>query len=1417
MATKQSTINLSWSLDTSNLEKARSATNSLKSAFESLESPLKGTNSQLKCTFEILSNIHDRYKRVNDIGKNVVDTNKGITSSFIGIIDKSKESIGQFKNINDNAKAFRSSINDSNDSFKKFNHSTHQSVINTQQLRQSIKDLDSVHPNITPKMDKGSIGGGSKMHLFGGVAAGTIAGNALANTFSALTGKIKEGLAAGIQYDKEQQKMNATWTTLTGSAGKAQDMVSTVNDLSVKTGQAAGTVDELEQSFYHLHSSKTESDELTKSMLNMADAVGLGTPQIQAVSQDMVNGLSRGKANAGILNQISQYFPMFREQLAQYETQVHHGKKVTVSDLMEMSKKGQISASDIEKVFNSLGSGKYSKAAENMLKTMFGMERTIKARVPVLIGAFEKPFMTAKNPIYGAISKWVSDKKTEKEFTKMGQATNQGIITISNAFAKAYNVKNGANTMDHATDVIANGITKMSNAIARNAPAIKDFFSFTKSSGVLTFKLLAETIKDVSKIALPFLQFAVKHQKIIVPLLAGMFVTKKALGFASALKSVAKSIGLVTAAEKLNNKNSLLNGILGNGTVTGKIANKPSKNKAFSTAFDLKGSSIGSNFSKSSLGTMKSKPSNGMFRAPGEIGAVGKYSSLRNFGNKLRPSSIGRGIAASHLGRGTSFLGRKLGITSLFGKIPNPKNGIKAIGNGTKSIGRKVVGSRFVPQILKNGALPKVGSKLLGGAKAIGSKIPYLDVAMAGTQLIGMNKKNAGGKIGSAGGMLAGTTGGAATGAAIGSVIPGLGTGIGGLIGGAAGGIGGSSIGKKIGKTIQKSLPKDAFNPIVKQWNKFKNWIGKSVHQVVKPFTSLFSGIGKLFKPVTNGWNSFQKALNTKKGQANVKMLSHVFKIAITPLKGLFNGIKVAFKVSMSVIKATARGIGSFLYTLFKGVFKTVGGIFKIGADLISGKWSNLGKDLKEIGSGIWDIIRSPFAGIGRFFGSLWVDIKHQASQGFKWVKGIVAGGINDLFWIINTGSKLINKVLSYVGGSGHTIGMLKPVHFATGTRRKKINRPTYSMLNDGNDSPETGNKEMAILPTGHAFMPKQRNWKGVLPAGTEVMNAKETKNIMNMNGIEHFAGGTGFFGNMLNGAKNMAGSATHAVTSGIGHVTHGAEKAGKWAWDKAKDVGSAIAHPIRTIMNAFGRLPKLPPFLTDFGNGVLDKVKTMAVDFFKQNGGGSANPGGAGVQRWKPDVAKALRMLNLSTSGGMINKVLTQINTESGGNPNAVGGTDGLADGRAMGLMQVKPGTFSAYSKPGLGGWSNGFASIFSGLNYAKHRYGPDLSFLGQGHGYATGGTPLTNHSVLVGENGPEIAEFKSPTQIHSHNASKAIAAKMNHGKNININPKINITINGSASKEDAKESANNVKEQILKIMSEVLGEAELDQAFNH
>lgn len=266
----------------------------------------------------------------------------------------------------------------------------------------------------------------------------------------------------------------------------------------------------------------------------------------------MVNGLSRGKANAGMLNQISQYFPMFREQLAKYETQVNHGKKVTVADLAAMAKAGKISATDIEKTFNSLGSGKYDKAADNMLHTMVGMERTIKARVPALIGDIEKPILTAQNPIYGAVSKWVSDKRTDKEFNKVGVAAEKGISTITKAFAKAFDVKSAPKAMNDAMDNLAKGVTKASDSIAKNAPEIVNFFKTVKNLGGLGFETLIESLKITNAILKPLLSMVGGHTETIAKFGAAWWLTSKAVKETSSVLSTFKKISdTVSWAEKV--------------------------------------------------------------------------------------------------------------------------------------------------------------------------------------------------------------------------------------------------------------------------------------------------------------------------------------------------------------------------------------------------------------------------------------------------------------------------------------------------------------------------------------------------------------------------------------------------------------------------------------------------------------------------------------------------------------------------------------------------------------------------------------------------------------------------------------------------------------------------------------------------
>ena len=248
-----------------------------------------------------------------------------------------------------------------------------------------------------------------------GVMAGTFVGGAVLNGIYAIGNGLKEAARAGMQFDTEQQKMLATWHTLTGSAGQAKGMVNTINDLSIKTGQATDTINELEQGFYHLHSRKSEADDMTKAMLNMGDAVGLSGQQLTQVEQDMVHGLATGKVTQGELNQIGMYFPMIDEQMAKH----FH---TTVAGMRKMASAGKITGKDLEEVFEQMGnSGKYKHAVENMMQTTWGSMRTIRSMGPRLVGAMEEGLFQARNPLVGAIAKWTTDPATKKGFQNFGK------------------------------------------------------------------------------------------------------------------------------------------------------------------------------------------------------------------------------------------------------------------------------------------------------------------------------------------------------------------------------------------------------------------------------------------------------------------------------------------------------------------------------------------------------------------------------------------------------------------------------------------------------------------------------------------------------------------------------------------------------------------------------------------------------------------------------------------------------------------------------------------------------------------------------------------------------------------------------------------------------------------------------------
>lgn len=239
--------------------------------------------------------------------------------------------------------------------------------------------------------------------------------------------------------------------------------------------------------------------------------------------------------------------------------------------------------------------------------------------------------------------------------------------------------------------------------------------------------------------------------------------------------------------------------------------------------------------------------------------------------------------------------------------------------------------------------------------------------------------------------------------------------------------------------------------------------------------------------------------------------------------------------------------------------------------------------------------------GVQNIFGDMWTAMKKLGKDAM--------GGLID---IVNDGISGINTVIYAFGGKGDTIKKI-PKKFASGTGalsgpRRAITEPTLAMVNDGFDSPETGNKEALFRPaTGEFGVFQGRNTTTMLMPGDEILNASETAMIMQGMGITHFAKGTGWLGNITNSVGSFFGGIGSWVKDKVDDL--------KKYFDLAKKIISNPTQYVESIFN-FKGFNSGQRSMKALASGLFDQANKSVQSFWKtlwnmvsgQFNGGAAN-----------------------------------------------------------------------------------------------------------------------------------------------------------------------------------------------------------------
>lgn len=464
-----------------------------------------------------------------------------------------------------------------------------------------------------------------------------------------------------------------------------------------------------------------------------------------------------------------------------------------------------------------------------------------------------------------------------------------------------------------------------------------------------------------------------------------------------------------------------------------------------------------------------------------------------------------------------------------------------------------------------------------------------------------------------------------------------------------------------------------------KKWNAFKDWMSGLWDTISEKIQEVWNGIKDFFADIWEQiYNVIEGPLKFIEGTIGAVMYA-IQAVIYT----VWEVIKFALKSAWDWISDTASAIftpvANFFSGIWNGIKDTATGIWNSIKGTLGGIWDSIKEKAMDAFSSVWKFIKDGFNNLKDTLGGI---VKGIANAIVKPIGGAVNGVINGVNWVLD-------KV-----GSDKQFALWEVPKFARGTGG--IPKDTLGIVNDQKGSTY---KEMIVPPHGKPFIPEGRDVVLPLEKGTKIMPANQTKSFLEE--LPHFASGIGdFFGGIWSTVKDFTGNVWD-------YITH-PSKIVQIAIDKFTDLTGAFEPWISVAKGAV--------------NTVFDSVVGFVKGIFDTQSHVNYNPS-AGVEQWRTLATRALQMTG-QYSEANLERLLYQMQTESGGNPNAINNWDinAINGTPSKGLMQVIDPTFRAYAMPGYDkNIYDPLSNMLASIRYAVSTYG-SLAAAYRGVGYEDG-----------------------------------------------------------------------------------------------